>query len=93
MIRESNQEANAVLPAPWLSFLGDLAKSWNACVSLSAKHPDKHLPFENAAASFIMQMVPQMVTWLLSCNIRQNPQLLDDRTANLYFLTDRGILV
>lgn len=40
-----------------------------------------------------MQMVPQMVTWLLSCNIRQNPQLLDDRTANLYFLTDRGISV
>lgn len=47
VIRESNQEAHAVLPAPWLSFLGDLVKSCSACVSLPAKHSDKHLPFEH----------------------------------------------
>lgn len=52
MIGESNQEAHAVFPAPWLSFLGDPVKSWNACVSLPAKHSDEYLPFENAATSF-----------------------------------------
>lgn len=93
VIGESNQEAHAVFPAPWLSFLGDPVKSWNACVSLPAKHSDECFSLLKMQQHHLLRKVPQMVTWLLGCDLRQNPELLDDRTANLYLLTDRSISV
>lgn len=91
MIRENNWqlEAHAVFPVPLLIFLDDLVKSFNAFLPVLPYLQNIQINsflLKNIIKLFITEMVPQILAWLLGCNIRQKTtQLLHDINADLLF--------